>query len=314
MYGMAQKVAAALMAATLVLGGLVGCSLLPPRSAQDVLMRYARIDDRGNFVAEGNVDVVFSVFKTEVPLSIDITAQVMGEALHTVMSTKVFGTTMSSQSYMQKSGEDYVVYSSAGEDNDVTWTKSTLDGKKKDAKDEQGNTSDAEGEAANPIATVLLAQKVLEASEFEASDDGFVVTVPGSALLDAINSSEQVKKLVADTDPEVLKDVLTDATIVLSFDKSCYLTHLKLNASIDSLSNSKTSDAGDQTENLFNVDASCKVAADFAISGYGSVESSAVTVPADVEERAVDLDALSDDVSNLFNFENLGALESQEAA
>lgn len=222
MHGMAQKVAAALMAATLVLGGLVGCSLLPPRSAQDVLMRYARIDDRGNFVAEGNVDVVFSVFKTEVPLSIDITAQVMGEALHTVMSTKVFGTTMSSQSYMQKSGEDYVVYSSAGEDNDVAWTKSTLGGKKKDAKDEQGNTSDAEGEAANPIETVLLAQKVLEASEFEASD--------------------------------------------------------------------------------------------FAISGYGSVESSAVTVPADVEERAVDLDALSDDVSNLFNFENLGALGSQEAA
>lgn len=301
MHCIAKKTAVLFVTVAMTLGGLAGCGLFAPHSAQDVLMRYADRADRGNYVADGKLEMVFGVLGQELSLNMDVDAEVRDEALHATTASTIFGANVGAEYYLQKDGDDSVLYSSAGEGDDAVWTKSMLGDKSKEDGGSEGDST-GNGDITSALDGLLFAQKVLEKTAFAETDEGYELTVPGTALLDAIDSSEDAKKLVKDVDQQTLKDVLEDATIVLDFNKDCKLTHLALSVAMDS------------AQNTFDLDMSCKVSSDFTISGYGSVDEAAVTVPDAVKKNAVDLDDLAGDVGGLFDFSNLMGTEAQKAA
>ena len=228
----------------------------------------------------------------------------MGEAVHTTTTYKLFGEEIASESYLEKSGDDYVLYSAAGTGDDAVWTKSTVNTKNKSTG--KGDGENDNGNNVDPLSALFLAQKVLDSSEFVASDTGYTVTVPGSVLLEVINTTDELKNMLKDVDEQTLKNVLSDAQIVFDFDKDCRLNHLSLTMSMDIASTEQPSTSSDNAlTDILSFDMSLDISADIDLDEYGSVTEETVAVPKSVKEKATNIDDAAEGFGDIFGMNEL---------
>lgn len=280
----ATKRAMVLLAmALVVLVGLVGCGLGKPKSAQDVLTRYVQAKDIDNFKGKATIDANMTVLGQKVLMALDSTFEVAVGSVHGTNSTTLFGQPLTSEVYWQKQEDGYMVYSSTGEGTDAVWAKTKLESKSTDTTD-----------FANGLVVV---DKLLKDTQFSESDDGYVLTVPGASLWDAISSSEEFKEAVKDIDTTAFEEGLKNSEVLLTFDKDCRLVGLSTNVEM-TLSSSGESDA-------FSFASTVDVAIDVTIDEYGTVAESAVVVPEDVQQKAVDADELTNGFADLFGNETV---------
>lgn len=279
---------ATLAACAIAVVGLVGCGgdANEAKSAAEVYEHYSQVA-HDNFEMDGTIEMNVSAagMSMEIPMNMHIEAA--DKAMHSTMSTEMFGSKSESESYIIPEGNNYVVYSSeeglTSTGQEKTWTKTT-------------STDAMEGFDQ----LTALEKSMFDDAEFAKTTDGYTVTVPLTKMMSALqNASED-----AENEFSQMMDSMTSMGVSLdnikvtyNFDKDYNLTKILI----------------PKTDIPFDIEGqsgSMSIACEMTLSNFGKVAP--ITVPDDIAKNAKESSSLSDSTANLL--EESSAAESAGSA
>ncbi len=277
MNGFAQKLVCFVAAASLAVGGLVGCGPAEPKTAQEVLTRNEALKDRDNYHADTNMTIEVGVFGSNMAVETTISTDGAGNNAYSTSTASALGIKTQSESYTVKEGDEVVTYMH-NLDGDQPWVKTTS--------------------AAGVDMDKLVTDELLKDATFEKSGDGYALSIPGDKLMNALGGLGGTDSVEHFMNVESLKDAIKSSTAKLTFDKDCRLTGVEYGMEF---STSGSESGSEDTASGLGIDVSMKIDMKITISGYGSVDASKVALPDDVKANAVENADLTSDITSLLN-------------
>ncbi|MDO4796677.1 MAG: hypothetical protein Q4A01_01520 [Coriobacteriales bacterium] len=272
-----KRFATIIVAGTMVLGTLAGCGATTanngdanvseekaaaPASAQEVFDAYQANENSKNYHMDLDMSMNVKAAEMEIPISIKMGSDVVVENSHGDMTMNMAGQDVKAEMYTTKQGDKYIVYTGTDLGGEKTWIKQST----------TTNMSDS-------VADI----KGLEKAEFEVTDTGYKITVPGEQISELLSSASGGQDLFASMGEEAaasMKKSLADSKIVYNFDKECLLRDMTFDCNIE-----YTAGSGDSAQT-----ATMELKFNAVMDNYGKIEPKSVEVPEDVKTNAIDAD------------------------
>jgi hypothetical protein len=276
--GTARRIAAGLATALAFTLGLAACGggspdkLPDPTNTDQLIQRYEGSEDKDNYRAEGTVAMGISFLGMDMPLEGTLKMENDGTSNHCLMdlSGEILGesTTSVTEVYSAQEADDAIVtYSRTTEDGqDELWKRST-------------------STVSETIHDSLLSTEKLKGAKFEATDDGYTLTLNATdadAILNALNMNTD--ELMSSMGTDMTATPTDDTAIVYTFDKDCYPTKVSLKVGYDFAYTGDTQGLADLSDIGMGID----IAIDMSISGYGTIRDEDIQVPDVVRANAVE--------------------------
>lgn len=273
-----KRMIAGTMCAVALLG-LTACSSKEPKTAQEVVDAYTAAVDGKGYSMDGQMEMNISMrfgeeldnMEASIPMSIAITADSFGEAMHGILdiSTDAMGETASSTAELYTNVEDSQVVQYMNTDGDG-WVRQNVD--------VPGFSS---------MLNTSGGRTVPDGATFEKVADTYVVTEPLAGTLES-EEMESLMQGLGIADPGVdYSEILKDAVITTTYDaESGYLLSMDLpEFNFDVLNEMELEES---TEENQSIDASSSITLSMraTFSNYGEVTADSVAVPATVAENA----------------------------
>lgn len=269
---------AALAACAITVIGLVGCGSATneAKSAEEVYEHYSQTA-HDNYKMDGTLTMNVTVQGMSMEVPMEMHLESADKALHSTLSTKLFGTDSVTESYVIPEGDNYVIYTGAQSltsDNtdELEWSKVT---------------STEMNESIGAIAN--LEKNMFEGAEFAKTTDGYTITIPFSKMIQAMNEASNGNGDEFTTMMEEMSAAgvdLGEIKTTYNFDRDYNLTKILI----------------EKTQIPYEVQGqkgSIEIACDFTLSEFGKIAP--IKVPDEVVKVATEYDSSFNDAMTFFD-------------
>lgn len=208
-----RRLAGILLAGSLALTGLVGCNgaIVPaPTTTQEVLMHYEESDKKDNYHMDLDWQIAVSAMGRRLAIPITGSFDTTEDVAHGIVSmdmTALGNESTDIEMYSEQQGDTAILYASFSTDPNK-WVALTL-------KDDF-------------LLQRLTSEDLLANASFSATDDGYVLSIPASELLEILADVGANSPITGSLSESQLRDAFKDAVMTYTFDKACLLTSIDM--------------------------------------------------------------------------------------
>lgn len=252
------RLAGAMVALALVIGGLWGCSFAgEPNSAADLLLRFANNPDNCNCVADVRVDAAVSLagFRARTPVTAQVeAADSCAHGTVTADLSAINAGTQDYEIYARVQGGSVTVYVKPKARNGVTWDRSEIT---------------ASFKLDIPLAVKLLSDAKFMRVAYDSDEQvRYELVLPAKNVVETLLDMGEITTSFWEVDKQVLLDAVKESKLHVCFNKDCLVRSVSL-------------DLNFTYENREVVPQPLKVTAAFdaVMDKYGTVDPNKTAVP-----------------------------------